>query len=195
MRLICFENKNRKAEGAALETDNEFEYITRREAEFPYTENGAEVALYVTAEDGKKYPFLLKHGKNILINSYICHVGCADVPHHTFGIANVSILLRKVLTKLTTEISNPLATSDNNCGLNLFVAENGEKRILLTDYTLCGNYESKKVTVKLNFEVDDIVNVCHRDMAVDPNIVRVDGKVKAFTLTLRPGESTLFAIR
>lgn len=188
------EDKN-SAKVAALETGDEFEYITHRNAEFPYVENGAEVALYVVAEDGKKYPFVLKYGKNILINSYICHIGCAETRHDTFGISNVSKLLRKVLTKLTTEVSNPLATADNNCGLNLFVNENGEKRILLTDFTLCGSCESKRVTVKLNFDVDDIVNVCHKDMAVEPNVIRVDGKIKAFTVTFRPGESALFAIK
>ena len=52
----------------------------------------------------------------------------------------------------------------------------------------------KRVTVKLNFDVDDIVNVCHKDMAVEPNVIRVYGKVKAFTVTLRPGESALFAV-
>ena len=107
------EDKN-SAKVAALETGDEFEYITHRNAEFPYAENGAEVALYVVAEDGKKYPFVLKYGKNILINSYICHIGCAETRHDTFGISNVSKLLRKVLTKLTTEVSNPLATADNN---------------------------------------------------------------------------------
>ena len=179
---------------AALETEDEKECITHRNTEFTYKADGADVALYVTGEDGTKYPFVLKYGKNILVNGYICHVGCADVRHHTFGISNVSKLLRKVLTKLTSEISNPLATCDNNCGLKLFVTENGEKRIMLTDFTLCGNTENKKVTVKLNFDADDVVNVSHKDMAINPNVVRVGGKVKAFTVTLRPGECALFAI-
>ena len=188
------ENK-KTATVAALETNDEKEYITHRNAEFPYSTDGAEVMLYVTSESGEKYPFVLKYGKNILINSYICHVGCAEVRHDSFGIANVSKLLRKVLTKLTKEISSPLATSDNNCGLNLFVTESGEMRILLTDFTLCGNHEPKKVTVKLNFDAEDIINVCHKDMAIQPDIIRIDGKVKAFTVTLRPGESTMFAVK
>lgn len=179
---------------AAIESQSESECVTIRDAEFFYKSNGADVILNAITKDGKKLPFILKNGKNIIINSYICHVGCAEFAHDSFGIANISKLLRKTATDIVKEISTPLATADANCGINLFVTESGKKRILLTDFTLCGHSSSKRVVVKLNMNVKDIKCVCHKDMAITPNLIKKDGKVIAFTVTLRPGESTMFAV-
>ena len=177
---------------AALQTNTEHESITRRDTEINYSADGAEVLLSVVTQDGQNYPFVCKYGNNILLNGYICHVGCAQYQHDFHGIANISQLLKKVMMQVTKEVASPLATADNNCGISVFETENGEKRILLTDFTLCGNTMPKQVMVQLNFDAEDVVNVCHKDMAVAPEIIRVDGKVKAFRVTLRPGESTMF---
>ena len=66
--------------------------------------------------------------------------------------------------------------------------------ILLTDFTHCGNRELKTVTVKLNFDAEDVKCVCHKDMTVTPNPIKKDGKTKAFTVTLRPGESAIYKV-
>ena len=151
--------------------------------------------MWVVAQDGEKYPFVMRYGKNIVLNSYICHVGCAEFGHDFHGIANISQLLKKVLAEAIKAVSMPLATTDNNCGISVFETENGEKRILLTDFTLCGNPAPKDIMVKLYFDANDVVNVCHKDMAVEPKVIYADGKAKAFTVTLRPGECSVFAVR
>ena len=182
------------AKVCSLENDTECEVITNRTAEFFYKAVDAEVLLWAIDENEEKHPVILKYGKNIIINSYICQVGCAEFSHDAFGIANVSKLLKKVLSDTATSVSSPLATADNKCGINLFETEQGEKRILLTDYTLCGNAELKDVTVTLNFDAENVECVCHKDMTVEPNLIKKNGKIKAFTVTLRPGESALFSI-
>lgn len=192
--LFGVEKYGLKAKVCSLEADAETEIITNREAEFFYKSNGAEVLLWAIDENEEKHPVILKYGKNIVINSYICQVGCAEFSHHAFGIANVSKLLKKVLSDTAASVSSPLATADNKCGINLFETEHGEKRILLTDYTLCGNTGLKDVTVTLNFDAEGVECVCHKDMTIEPNLIKKNGKVKAFTVTLRPGESALFSI-
>ena len=183
-----------KKEVCLLKNDDENEIITKREAEFLYKEETAEVILYAVTTDGETLPFILKYNNNVIINSYICRVGCSEYVHDGFGISNVGKLIKKTVTKLLKDLSKPLAVADNNCGINIFKNEKNEKMILLTDYTVCGNKEKKEITVKLNFDVDNVKCVCHKDMTITPKLIKVNGKIKAFTVTLRPGESGLFKV-
>ena len=183
-----------KAKICTLKREREREFITCREAEFFYRESGAEVLLNAETVDGERYPVILKYGKNIIINSYICQVGCEDFAFEPFGLANVSRLLKKTVEDVMKEISFPLATAEENCGINLFITENGEKRILLTDYSLCGCDEEKQIVVKLNFEVDEVRFVGHKDDEVMPNLIKKNGKIKGFSVNVRPGESMIFAL-
>ena len=193
--LFGVKELEQSAKIASVETATEREVVARRNAEFLYSENGAQTLLYAVGEDGKKYPFVLKYGKNILINSYICRIGSADTENDFFGIANISKLLRQTLTKCINEVSTPVATASGCCGISLFKTQNGKTGLVLTDYTICTVKESKTVTVKLNIDAQDVECVCHKDMQVVPNLIKKDGKVCAFIVTLRPGESAMFEIK
>lgn len=178
----------------ALERSEQSEFVACRNAEFFYRAKDAEVVLRAVTTDGENYPVILRQGKNILINSYICQVGVADFAFESFGVANVSSLLKKTVEDMMREISSPLAVAEGDCGINLFVTEQGEKRILLTDYSLCGSKEEKNILVQLYFDVDHVRFVGHKDDVIEPNMVKKEGKVKAFTVKLRPGESAMFAV-
>ena len=178
-----------------LTNEKEREYITTRESEFFYKENGAEVLLYAENIDGKAYPVIFKHGKNIVINSYICQVGCEDFSFAQFGLSNVSHLLKKTLEEAIMKVASPLATASNTCGISLFINEEGEKRILLTDYSLCGTNNVKDVLVNLNFSAREIEFVGHKDCKVELNLIKKQEEIKGFTVKIRPGESMILGVK
>lgn len=192
--LFGVEKSVSKVKVCALKNDSESELITCREAEFFYKANGAEVLLAAKNLEDECYPVVLKCGKNILINSYICQVGCEDFVYEFFGLANVSHLLKKTINEIVKAISCPLATADPNCGINLFVTESGERRILLTDYSICGCDEIKNVVVQLNLDVNKVRYIGHEDNMIRPNVIKKEGKVIGFSVKLRPGESVIYAL-
>ena len=151
--------------------------------------------LYAISEDGERGPFILKNGKNVLINAYVVAVGADDFVEHPFGGANVSVLLKDTLMELLRELSTPVATVDGECGISVFSGEDGEKRIVLTDYTKCRSTENKNVTVRLNFEASDVWCVMHEDMQITPSKIKNDGRLLGFGVTLRPGESAMFKLK
>ena len=178
-----------------LENETESEIITKRKTEFFYRPTTAKVLLYAISEDGERVPFILKNGKNVLINAYVVAVGADDFVEHPFGGANVSVLLKDTLMELLRELSTPVATVDGECGISVFSGEDGEKRIVLTDYTKCRSTENKNVTVRLNFEASDVWCVMHEDMQITPSKIKNDGRLLGFGVTLRPGESAMFKLK
>lgn len=186
--------KERKITVSAVESKTERELVSEREVILNYRENGAEVIAYAISTSGERVPFIFKNGKNVLIGGDITAIGGVEFIEYPFGGANISRITEKVLTSLISELSRPLATADNECGLNLFVGEDGKKRILLTDYSPCLTKESKRITVRLNFRAENVECAMHKDMAVTPNAIKENGILKAFTVILRPGESALFTL-
>lgn len=192
--LFGVEKCEHKATVCSLQRTEEEEYIACRNAEFFYREKGAKVLLYAVTPEKKKHPVILQYGKNILINCYICQVGVSDFAFESFGLANVSRMFKDTVEDLMRKITSPLAEADGDCGISLFVTTQGEKRILLTDYSFCGYKEEKNIVVQLHFNVENVRFVGHKDHVIEPKLIRKEGKVKGFAVKLRPGESALFAI-
>lgn len=183
-----------KDEVCLLKNESESESIATVNAEFFYKEKGAETLLCAQRADGKAYPAVMKYGKNIIVNSYVCQIGCEDFPFAQFGLSNVSRLLKSTLEAAVKEICEPLATATNTCGISLFINEAGERRILLTDYSLCGAEKIKNVLVKLNFEAESVDIVGCSDLKPEVNLIRKCGKIKAFSVKMRPGDSMILAV-
>ena len=91
-------------------------------------------------------------------------------------------------------VASPLATASNACGISLFINEDGEKRILLTDYELCGTNNIKDVFVNLNFSAQKIEIVGHNDCKAELNLIKKQEEIKGFTVKIRPGESMILSV-
>ena len=193
--LFGVEKEQRTVTVKELKRGNNVEIITVRSADFAYKVKDAEVLLYAVTDTGEELPFVTRKGNNVLINAYLCHVGRADFVEDSFGVANTSRLLREVMTSLAEELCRPLVTVDRGTGIRLFTTEDGERRILLTDQALCSDRETRRVTVRLSIDAETVECVCHKDMAITPSLIKKDGKVKAFSLTLRPGECVMYRIK
>jgi hypothetical protein len=192
--LFGVERDERRLSVSCIETESDEEIISERDCVFNYRPTTAKVLAYAKQSSGERVPFIFKNGKNVLIGSDITAVGGVEFKEYPFGGDNVSRIVKKLLTELIGELSHPLITADNDCGVSLFVGEDGERRVLLTDYSPCLSKEEKRIFVNLNFDASDLVPLAHEDMKLKFNKIVKNGKMSAFTVALRPGECALFKI-
>ena len=174
------------------------ELITPRKAEFRYRVTDAETVLYaVNTVTGAKYPAIIKKDKAVLINCYICDVGSENYVFETFGLANISNLLKETCARFLKSISEPAATADGRYGINVFENTKGETMLMLTDYSYYGeSSETSEAFVRFdNLNVKDISFAGHTDDECVINKFFDGERLSAFSVEIKQRQALMFKLK
>lgn len=174
------------------------ENITPFEAEFHYAAADAAVLLHAGSADT---PVLLKKGRALLLNTSIGHVGVDSfLNYSTMGRDNVSRLLRRVCKEELVALSSPVASVQDDCGIAVYLSENGETLILLTDYSRYDQRvvftQEKRVTVTLHMPqavTVDYLGENPEDICLHE--LKTGSTLAGFTVRIRPQQSLLFKLK
>lgn len=190
------------SENRVVKSIREIEYrgnkesVTLVDAEFRYLANEG-CALVETTDN---VPAFIKHGNTFLLNSSVCQIGVDNyrrLPYNSRN--NISKLLEKAIAE---ELSNVLKSNfscSDKCGLTLFETENGDKELLIINYSgtlVDGDYSAKKiirVDVNENFKINDITDM-KLSGDVDVTFVKREKKVVSFSVELSSKQACLLKL-
>ena len=131
-----------------------------------------------------------------MLNTSVCQVGCENFVFGTYGLANISELLKNTCEKLIQKLSQPIATADKRCGIQIFENVHGAKMLMLTDYSYYGSSEKERV-VSVMFDRIRVKQVSFA--GTSPNgqnvhMLKEQDEVLGFSVKIRQREALLFCV-
>ena len=160
-----------------------------------YVKKEAEILLNAESKNGEQYPVLLKYNNCALLNIYVEHVGIEYSPYFVMDTANISRLLKQYCKRIASDLSNPIVSVSDHCGICLFETVHGDIMILLTDYTPYGVGHGKTVTVEINeISVCNVLEVQCTEYLTPINILCKEGQIGGFSVEMREREARLFRL-
>ena len=163
------------------------------EAEFKYTATNAKCVITTDVED---CTVLFENDGCALLNVSVSQVGMDTFYTRliTHGSqTNVSKIMRAECTKMLSKLSAPIASASENCGINVFVSENDDTLILLTDYTPYTCDDSHEVTV-LFHDITCSNVLCLSDEELEINTLSEAGNIGGFIAEIKPRQTLLFKL-
>lgn len=172
---------DKKFEHKLLTIGDVTENVYPKNTAIKYEADGAEVLAH---SEGN--PILMRYNRTLILNMPL-----SDISIDTFfdrvqvGRECISKPFMALCKKQIEELSNPLIKGEN-CGVTAFTDENGNKMLMLIDYSLyhLNDYETPmEKVVKFNMDVKDIE--CERPVKK----LYADGKLEGFKITMGMHES------
>ncbi len=132
--LFGVKKLDKTATVSKLYANGKTEIITTVDTHFNYASDGA-TPLITT--DAPECDVLFTNGNCALINVSLSEVGAENFTRlpSSGARANISTIIKEVCTRVIKELSSPVATATDGCGINILVSENGDTIIHLVDYT------------------------------------------------------------
>ena len=176
-----------------IDSGNEHEAVYPYTAPLRYESNGAEVLL---TADGA--PAIFRQGKNALFNISPSAMGRSYFFVNVDNArSSISPLLRKTCVELMRDLSRPTAvTSDGKCGITMFEDANGNKMLLVVDYSEHDQTKLDEVREKVIMFPDSTLRGAE---CVDGkplgSLIGSDGVLEGVVVRLRAHESALILLR
>ena len=157
----------------------------------PYASNGAEST--VSSENNG---IIFRNGRALLINACLSEVGIDSyTAFKNAGRANISKIVRAAIGDFMHSVSSPLAHCGEQCGMELVETANGEKLLVLTDYSPYSNENPRTVSVRFDgLRVSEVKNLSYDAHDIHMNCFERNGSIDGFSVVLRPREVLVFKV-
>lgn len=133
--------------------------------------------------------------RTMLINSSLGHLGIDT-------LLQLNQTCRKNISKLIYNACRDFLSRNPNTGVTVVsekvgakavLSENGDLLVMLTEYSTSSDFCQKNALVKFNgIDICDISYIDYDDHPVDLNILRNNGKIEGFNVTIRSKETLIF---
>lgn len=185
--LFGVKENRKKIQHNTLTINGSAEDVYPRETEIKYESDGAQVIAESSGE-----PVMMKYKNTALINMAVSDISVdCFVERAQFGRECISRAFRELCKETVVELSEPLVKGDD-CGLSAFYDENGNKMLVLFDYTPMDyrtEFLPEERTVHFNIPV--------KDAECDAELIKMrsaDGMLCAIKVMLRPNETAVIKI-
>ncbi len=173
-----------------LEADGNCEDVYPFSETFNYKSAGANVRMTASGN-----PVYFTYGRTALLNLPAYSVGRIHFKEHAYlGRATNSDLYYETTARILRELTLPLATSDNKCGITLARDESGNELLLAIDYSRHDQSElnlEREYEITLNKDYTDCV--CLDGKPVRKLISRT-GRLDGVVVILRQHESAIIKL-
>jgi len=193
--LFGVKEKSVKAKINMLYCEGDSEYVKPHNAEFYYEVTDGKVKLAVNGN----IPVIISKDNTVLLNTSVGQVGLDMLAHIEYhGRPNVSRILKEILKKEIKEKIKPIAESSENTGITITETENGEKLLIITDYSRYGTervFTAKRREIIFNtdeFSDAEYINVLGETS--DMGKMYENGILRGINIMLRPHETVMFKL-